>query len=93
MALNLREARAELRDKTKRKIEIETAWKWASRAVAAYERFVAEKTTAARKLKWLVQATDYEHEAKEHSAEAGIAPAVSRALKAQKKRLRIPFDD
>lgn len=36
----LEEARLELSQKTLKDIERDTAWKWAARAVAAYERWV-----------------------------------------------------
>ncbi len=36
----LDEARSELSQKTLKEIERDTAWKWAARAVVAYERWV-----------------------------------------------------
>jgi hypothetical protein len=66
MNLNLDRARAEIREKTKRQIEAETATAWAARAIAAWE--LAAETKHAR---WFVEAAQYEHEAVEHAAEAG----------------------
>lgn len=72
IALNLDEARSELRTKSKAQIELETANKWTARAIAAYE--LASQTGL---FFWIVDAHLYEHEAIEHAAEAGPAQLVA----------------
>ena len=58
-------ARIELRTKSKQLIEADTADKWASRALAAYEFY-----TVSRSLDWLSDAIAYHGEAVEHAAHA-----------------------
>lgn len=64
MSLKVKEARKELEDKTYREIEVETAWKWASRAAAAYEKV---KESGNKLGAWSV-AEEFYHEAVEHAA-------------------------
>jgi hypothetical protein len=60
---NVEEARSELREKSHKDIERETADKWAGRAAAAYQ--LAEETGDTD---WLRRADDFRHEALEHAA-------------------------
>lgn len=80
--LDLDAARAELRSKSKRDIERETAEKWGARAVAAYELFAATQNLA-----WYKQGVEYEHEAVEHAAEAD--PETRRAVPAAVEQARV----
>lgn len=69
--IKLEEAKAELEAKSLKQIHGETAWKWASRAAAAYE---------AKSL----DATEYESEAREHAAQVS-ATLVSEIINAINK--------
>jgi len=60
-----RRATEELRKKSLREINEDTAWLWASRAWAAYN-FAKESPRESQR--WLKDATEYEHEAVEHAA-------------------------
>jgi hypothetical protein len=73
-------ARRELRAKSHEEIELKTAVTWGARAVAAYEMYC---TTG--KLRWLVLASGYAHEALEHGAD-GPAKALGR-IRAELKSL------
>ena len=63
MTFDLKAAAKEISEKTDSTIQVETAYKWASRAVVCYRLY---KGTG--KLKWLQQAEDYRHEAIEHAS-------------------------
>lgn len=65
--LNIEAAKEELSEKSFVDIQIDTAWKWASRAAVAYEASV-EAQDRAEKLGWYLQGVEYGHEAIEHSA-------------------------
>ena len=56
-------ALTEVQDKTEEEIETETAFKWASRAIACFQLHKETKL-----IKWLLVAEDYRHEAIEHAA-------------------------
>lgn len=58
-------AKKEIRQKDGAAIERDTAFKWASRSMAAYELFNETKD-----LKWLLRAEDYFGESREHAAKA-----------------------
>ena len=66
MALDVKKAKAELNAKTMQQIQLETAWTWASRAVAAYQLYKERGD-----LKWLLEGEAYADEAQEHAAFAG----------------------
>lgn len=68
MALDIEAAQQDIRTKTKAQIETETAWVWASRAVACYLEARSCKD-AVEQMKWLKQAEDYQHEALEHASQ------------------------
>lgn len=77
------EAAEELKKKTLKDIQVETAKKWAHRAWAA--RQFALSAQPKDKLKWVHDATEYEHEAIEHAAlsgYAGLLEAVHRIINA-----------
>ena len=82
MPFDLKAAAKEISEKTDSTIQIETAYKWASRAVVCYRLY---KRTG--KLKWLQQAEDYRHEAVEHASLADddfeTLKAVTDELKAE----------
>ena len=59
----LEDARRELRAKTIKQIEEETAYKWAARAIAAYESYEDTGDPS-----WLKDSEDYYHESIEHAA-------------------------
>jgi hypothetical protein len=65
--LDVKEAIKELRDKTLEDIQRETAWKWASRACAAFQK-ASEQKSLKDAVKWLLEAEEYKHEAIEHAA-------------------------
>lgn len=73
----LADARRELRAKTREEIDLDTAEKWAARAVAADERF---RETGAEK--WHEMAIEFAHEAIEHAASgpAGSIAHVKRIM-------------
>jgi hypothetical protein len=74
----LDDARRELAQKSRSQIEAETAYKWAARAVAAYERFLQDR----RVLRWLNDCQEYAHEAVEHAALADSTGDTLRAVRA-----------
>ena len=59
-------AMKEVQAKSEPQIEVETAYKWASRALACYQLY-----RATRDLAWFLRAEQYRHEAFEHAAVAG----------------------
>jgi hypothetical protein len=61
-------AHAEIISTSKVAIETATAVTWGSRAVAAYALFLRTGD-----LRWFADAVEYDHEAREHAAEAGVA--------------------
>lgn len=73
--LDVKQASIELRTKSLLAIQVETAWSWASRAAAAYSYFRTSGIT-----QWRLDAQEYEHEAIEHAALAGVLPGVQAAL-------------
>lgn len=62
---DLQSALEEVTTKSESQIQIETAYKWASRAIICYRLFVESSD-----LKLFAQAVDYHHEAIEHAASA-----------------------
>jgi hypothetical protein len=67
--LDIETAQMEIRTKSKAQIEAETAWTWASRAVACYYEASSDRNNAVSQAKWLRQAEDYAHEAREHASQ------------------------
>jgi hypothetical protein len=65
----------ELGTKSLRDIQIETAYTWGARFIAARSRYLAGKD-----VRWLHDAVEYEHEAIEHAALAELDMAAFRAL-------------
>lgn len=63
MGFDTKAAAEELTKKNLHQIELETAYKWASRAWVAYTNF-----NKSRDWRWLCDADDYYHEALEHGA-------------------------
>jgi len=63
MDFDVEAAREEVNSKSEAEIEIETAYKWASRSIASYQEYAATK-----ELKWLLRGEDYLHECIEHAA-------------------------
>ena len=70
--LTVEEAKKEVKEKTTEEINKETAFKWASRAIACLE-FSKEAVDEAEKKEWVARADDFSHEALEHSALVGDA--------------------
>ena len=56
----------EILTKTDKTINIETAYKWAGRAVAAFDQYRKTGT-----LEWVLRGEDYRHEALEHASLVG----------------------
>jgi hypothetical protein len=67
--LNVEAAKTELASKSFKDIQQETAWKWASRAAAAYQLVLSANDADIHK--FMLQASDYFGEAREHSADVG----------------------
>lgn len=80
----LAEAREELAHKSRMLIEQETAWKWAARAVAAYERFMQQSAPQPTDLdnpaRYLLDASHYLEEASEHAALSDSTGALLRRV-------------
>jgi hypothetical protein len=72
----LAEARRELTSKPRSQIEEETAFKWAARAVAAYQLY-----TETDHYQWLRDAGHYMDEAIEHAALADQSGEVLRSVR------------
>jgi hypothetical protein len=68
--LDLDTARMDLQTKSKAQIDSDTADTWAARAIAAWEFALAETDPRVR-LRWMLDAREYEHEAGEHAGSAG----------------------
>lgn len=66
-------ATKEVQEKSEEQIELETAVKWAARAIAAYKLHQETDDT-----EWLLRAEDYYHESREH---ASLASEDGSALK------------
>jgi hypothetical protein len=90
--VDLDAAVAELRIKSDAQIELETAQKWANRAVAAYYLHARALDAKDRSgaTKSLIRAVRFEHEALEHAAEADELPEVRAAIEAAKRRWGVP---
>jgi len=69
MTTSIEEACIELVQKSQEQIQIDTAFTWAYRACAAYKfsRECQSEGKLADSLKWLLDASEYEHEAFEHA--------------------------
>ena len=80
MSFDFQTALKEIQEKSDSVIQIETAYKWGSRAIVCYR--IYKKT---RDLKWLQRAEDYKHEAIEH---ASLAEDGFETLKAVAERLK-----
>ena len=78
----LDDARVELAQKTRSQIEEETAYKWAARAVAAYENLVKSGDDAHAALRWLRDFEHYRDESTEHAALADDTGSVLQAVRA-----------
>lgn len=64
--LNIQEALEELKNKNLNDIQIETAYKWASRAAASYQNCL--ESEGLKKMACFVIGEEYFHEAVEHAA-------------------------
>jgi hypothetical protein len=69
MPLDIDAALAELEEKDHLDIERETAYKWASRAIAAYSVAAEADLAPGERVNWMLDANDYEREAVEHAAD------------------------
>lgn len=78
MSFDLESALVEVQTKTAGQIQQETAYKWASRAVAC---FVLHRKTG--DTRWLLRGEDYKHEAIEHAAFADDNGATMFTIRAQ----------
>lgn len=65
--LSVDEATKEVHDKSTIDINIETAWKWASRAAACYQE-ASTCTEEKQKDNWILRGDDFRHEALEHAS-------------------------
>jgi len=64
--LDVKAAKKELAEKTLDQIQRETAWKWASRAVASFENVLEAKNE--KKVSAFMAGQEYLHEAIEHAS-------------------------
>ncbi len=80
MSFDFQAALTEIQEKSDSKIQIETAYKWGSRAIVCYRIYAKTKD-----LKWLQRAEDYKHEAVEH---ASLADDDFETLKLVTERLK-----
>lgn len=74
----LLDAAVEIRTKSHAEIESDTAWKWAARAIIAFE---ISSQNNSRKLYFYQQGEDYLHEAIEHAASASQMQEISEIRK------------
>lgn len=100
--IDLNKALEELRTKSHQEIEIEAGWNWASRAAAAYT-LVTEQTEISKKFFYFIIATDFNHEAVEHSAlpedmgvltkeiQKQLQPYLNKALESLKQGIQKDF--
>ena len=77
------DAHREIRAKSDRAIERETALKWAARADACYQQHRETGLT-----RWLIRAEDYAREALEHGAQVGDRGNLVGELQARLDRAR-----
>lgn len=91
--LKIAEAKKELSEKTLDQIQRETAWKWASRAVASFENTVDAANE--KKLTTFLAGQEYLHEAIEHASlvDDGDGDLVDDVKKAIKKSLNDAIED
>lgn len=80
MKIDIQTANNELQVKTYEEIQAETAWKWASRSVAAFLRSSGAKGID-EKIRWLAFGIEYEGEAVEHAAFSVDGAAISQVRK------------
>ena len=66
MTFDIQAALTEVQTKTHVQIERETAYKWASRAIACY--ILTQQADDQDPLRWFLDAEDFRHEAVEHAA-------------------------
>lgn len=78
--LDVEKAKEELSKIPYTKIQEQTAWTWASRACACYQKSLEKDNN---KLEWFVLGEEYFHEAQEHAAltETDTAPSLLKAVK------------
>ena len=74
--MSVSEARRELLQKSRERIEEETAFRWADRALAAWQLYATSGAD-----RWLRDAEEYHHEAVEHAALADETGEVLRRLR------------
>ncbi len=87
--LNVKEAKEELAKKSYKDIQIETAFKWGSRAAASYENQIDAKSKEEKLMLWTL-GEEYYHEAIEHAAlvddKAELLAILDRKLAPYKKK-------
>lgn len=74
----LADARVEVARKSRELIHEDTAWKWAARAIVAFELHERGPSDATD---WLIDAADFYHEALEHAAVADHSGDVLRRVR------------
>jgi hypothetical protein len=75
--LKVEDAKKELKEKSYDEIQVETAWKWASRAAASFENVIS--APIGKKLSFFMAGQEYLHEAVEHASLAeddGLVSAI-----------------
>lgn len=88
MSFDVEGAKKEVQAKKETEIEVETAYKWASRAIACFE---LHKETEL--IKWLLKGEDYRHEALEHAALAKDGGDTLNAIEKEIEKHRTTVDD
>jgi len=94
--LKVKEAKKELSEKSYKEIQTETAYKWGSRACAAYEIQI-EATSDREKLMFWTLGEEYYHEAIEHAAlvddKAELLKKLDEELAPYKKKASKDIED
>jgi hypothetical protein len=78
----------EVREKEEIEIEVETAFKWASRSCACYQLY--DETN---EVKWLLSAASYENEALEHAAMAKDNASTLKVIEAEIEKYKPAVND
>lgn len=88
MPFDVDAAKKEVQEKQEEEIEVETAYKWASRAIACFQLHAETEL-----VKWLIKGEDYRHEALEHAALAKDGGDTLNAIEKEIEKHRTTVDD
>ena len=88
MDFDIEAAKKEVQEKEEEEIEVETAYKWASRAIACFKLHAETKLVM-----WLIKGEDYRHEALEHAALAKDRGKTLNAIEDEIEKNRTTLDE